>query len=488
MNPTPPNAVEAAILSKLKESEPVGYSGVERTDVDVGVTRDAVLRWVHADEEDEPLYSLDQIRAAIRAELARPVEVAPVPALRHVANEWADAACNGLQWLRNIEDGISTPDAGIANMLSNIEHCREVESASRAPVAVGVEPVPVPNGLRVSGPGHPVSTTSIDSGNPLLTPAGAGVSVGREQDAQDEEIIRKGLARLTHVVDTLRADGRFVDDEGEDTEALADLGFALCKPAPAEKVVPVAEPVVDFRPLILRVHKAKGRHNTQIAMCDLFDAAGLFNVRPGQEPSTPAASVPAGGEVMDGEIMSRVFAYGVLCWNHRTDEAKFLAREIYSLLAAQPILAQDAAPVAVEAVSFNGFLCRAWGETDLPCAEVVSDAAGISRFMVREWLGGEDAVDADGTPTLQRVMYELKNHDWGEDGEWSAEFEIGGVSVEPVYSFATPAGVQPSPVVDGRDARGKMDCSHSWTEESAANGWRSSCRHCGLNAAGSCQG
>lgn len=28
---------------------------------------------------------------------------------------------------------------------------------------------------------------------------------------------------------------------------------------------------------------------------------------------------------------------------------------------------------------------------------------------------------------------------------------------------------------------------HSWTEESANNGWRSSCRHCGLKAQGSGQ-
>ena len=107
-----------------------------------------------------------------------------------------------------------------------------------------------------------------------------------------------------------------------------------------------------------------------------------------------------------------------------------------------------ARPLEVAEQSFEGFLCRAWGETDLPCAEVVRDWDGVSRFMVREWLGGEDAADADGTPTLQRVMYELKNREWGEDGNWVARFEIGGVSVEPVYSFAASrapvaVGVEP---------------------------------------------
>lgn len=35
---------------------------------------------------------------------------------------------------------------------------------------------------------------------------------------------------------------------------------------------------------------------------------------------------------------------------------------------------------------------------------------------------------------------------------------------------------------------GQLDnCVHSWTKESPANGWRASCRHCGLKAQGSCQ-
>lgn len=35
--------------------------------------------------------------------------------------------------------------------------------------------------------------------------------------------------------------------------------------------------------------------------------------------------------------------------------------------------------------------------------------------------------------------------------------------------------------------RVKEECQHSWTEESRANGWRSSCRLCGKEAAGSGQ-
>lgn len=39
---------------------------------------------------------------------------------QHAANEWADAAYNGLQWLRNIEDGATT-DAKAAR--ENMERC-----------------------------------------------------------------------------------------------------------------------------------------------------------------------------------------------------------------------------------------------------------------------------------------------------------------------------------------------------------------------------
>lgn len=35
-----------------------------------------------------------------------------------------------------------------------------------------------------------------------------------------------------------------------------------------------------LRSLVRKVHAAKGRHHTQIAMCDLYDAVGLENTRP----------------------------------------------------------------------------------------------------------------------------------------------------------------------------------------------------------------
>ncbi len=36
----------------------------------------------------------------------------------------------------------------------------------------------------------------------------------------------------------------------------------------------------ELRQLVTKVHTAKGRYHTQIAMCDLFDAVGIPNERP----------------------------------------------------------------------------------------------------------------------------------------------------------------------------------------------------------------
>ncbi|MES2634077.1 MAG: hypothetical protein V4669_13970 [Pseudomonadota bacterium] len=102
---------------------------------------------------------------------------------------------------------------------------------------------------------------------------------------------------------------------------------------------------------------------------------------------------------------------------------------------AAPSTPAQAPQVPLTEEQIDGFLCRAWGETDLPCAEVVQDVDGIRRFMVREWLGNVDSQDADGTNSLENVMREFAEHDWSDDSAFAYEFEIGGVSVERVYSY-----------------------------------------------------
>lgn len=86
-------------------------------------------------------------------------EAADVEALRHSANEWADMATNGLQWIRNIVDGASDAKTALDNMVKNLEHCRAVndapgvqrivarstaEAAGKAPASVPSEPPPHP--------------------------------------------------------------------------------------------------------------------------------------------------------------------------------------------------------------------------------------------------------------------------------------------------------------------------------------------------------
>lgn len=41
--------------------------------------------------------------------------------IAHALNEWADLGSNALQWLRNVKDGISTPDDALAEMKSNYD-------------------------------------------------------------------------------------------------------------------------------------------------------------------------------------------------------------------------------------------------------------------------------------------------------------------------------------------------------------------------------
>lgn len=93
-------------------------------------------------------------------------------------------------------------------------------------------------------------------------------------------------------------------------------------------------------------------------------------------------------------------------------------------------------PIKPDVEAFDAFLCRAWGETDLPSAELVEGWDGVRRFMVREWLGAEDATDYDGTVTLDRLKADYDEHIEDERGDlYEIEFEIGGVSIERVVGF-----------------------------------------------------
>lgn len=126
-----------------------------------------------------------------------------------------------------------------------------------------------------------------------------------------------------------------------------------------------------------------------------------------------------------------------IAMHHPSKDAQAFACSVTDFLTS-PV-----APERVVAEHFIGYLCRAWGETEHPSAELVRDLNGVRRFMVREWLGEEDATDYDGTPTLPAIMEEIEGRDWR--GEWHIEFEIGGVSVEQVFGTAIAASPEAAP-------------------------------------------
>lgn len=79
----------------------------------------------------------------------------------------------------------------------------------------------------------------------------------------------------------------------------------------------------------------------------------------------------------------------------------------------------------------DALLCYAWGETDRPSVMTARTRDDVRRFVVAEWLGVEDAIDADFEPELPKIMAMLDAHDWN-DGALEWKFEIGGVRIEDV--------------------------------------------------------
>lgn len=92
---------------------------------------------------------------------------------RHARNEWADAACNGLQWLRNIEDGTTTDlKRARENMEASVAHARQVsDQLGTAPAAQAQgEPVAyVPIHPRL-GPLWPNTVPTLECDRPAHYP------------------------------------------------------------------------------------------------------------------------------------------------------------------------------------------------------------------------------------------------------------------------------------------------------------------------------
>ena len=100
----------------------------------------ALAAWVRKRNCDTPQEAeawhgkmLDRIEAAeARATRAEGLLEEAGEVLGHAANEWADMATSGIQWLRNVRDGISTPEQALENMAECLAHCQAVSAAARA--------------------------------------------------------------------------------------------------------------------------------------------------------------------------------------------------------------------------------------------------------------------------------------------------------------------------------------------------------------------
>ncbi len=107
--------LRTALEAVLKPGEPVGY------------------RYKFRNFMGDEVWSFElprdgKVLEAVPVYTAPPAQTINWDALRHSANEWADMATNGLQWIRNIVDGISDPKAALKDMELNLKHCREVDS------------------------------------------------------------------------------------------------------------------------------------------------------------------------------------------------------------------------------------------------------------------------------------------------------------------------------------------------------------------------
>ncbi|AZG12033.1 MULTISPECIES: hypothetical protein [Cupriavidus] len=114
------------------------------------------------------------------------------------------------------------------------------------------------------------------------------------------------------------------------------------------------------------------------------------------------------------------------------------------------------------------YLCKAWGETDLPAAAIVVGMAGVRAFLISEWIGSTDAAQDDGTNSLEDALQDMQEQ-WAREGEaweWALRFEIGGVSVQKV-GCAAPA---PTALADLRAVLVGAIVEHTDSSESWAEG------------------
>ena len=80
-------------------------------------------RLIHTITEESKLAEIGELRGKLAALEGH--------GWKHVANEWADMATNGIQYMRNVKEGITTFDEALAGLAGDLEHCCEVSKGTR---------------------------------------------------------------------------------------------------------------------------------------------------------------------------------------------------------------------------------------------------------------------------------------------------------------------------------------------------------------------
>jgi hypothetical protein len=92
-----------------------------------GLLQELVRAWDTGDFVcDEHFAMLINRARSFAAKAPKTASAGGEPDWRHIANEYADAAANGIQWIRNIEKGCSTSETAIAEMQANMKRIRAI--------------------------------------------------------------------------------------------------------------------------------------------------------------------------------------------------------------------------------------------------------------------------------------------------------------------------------------------------------------------------
>ena len=118
-------------------------------------------------------------KALTRASAATVAEPSDIERWKHVANEWADMATNGYQWLLNIQDGTSKVDDAIANMKECMQHCRETYDKAFA-AQQQAEPKPFVQKWTAAIKSLPMGEQQAEPSDKLDAPAQVGNTIFRK--------------------------------------------------------------------------------------------------------------------------------------------------------------------------------------------------------------------------------------------------------------------------------------------------------------------